>query len=475
MGFVGTAQYRPQTGEGSFEEGKYSLDQVYRVITNDVTMDGTAVVTCPGLPQEFQSHPALPQLRARRFHPVRIMPGSAIWEVTVTYETPALKESSRGSSPNDSTRGTGVETPGEHTNPLIELPVIKFHVTSREVPIVQVYDAVTGILKPPTSSNGEPYDPPPRMLKRFITLEISRNEPLTANHPGLAIAYTNAVNSDVFWGLAPGVWMIKDITAERAVKQLANGDVYVYLRVTYQLEGTDTWDLNILDYGSFYMVQNSANANAPAQILKFLTTDGHPTVGPLNGMGAPLVRNQQVSLNVGTATFTIVSPAPGNTLKNGDVVQFATVGGSLPIGIFPGVAYFVRNAAGSPTGNQFQIAATVSGNIITAGSFQRGGFLNLGKPEVTYMATAGITVGMNVSGNGIPGGTTVIAVQGAAGLIVLSNNATLSDFEPLTFTAAATNTGITYVSQPVIWNTIRPYPRLPYSFLNLPQSWASVQ
>jgi hypothetical protein len=479
MGFIGTAQLRPTSGQVTWDNGKYQIKEIFRIITDNVQMEGDQVLSCPGMPRIYDPHPRLPLLRARRFQADRIMPASTIWEAEVTFETPERREGyGAGPRQNESTRGTGVETPGQNTNPLLELPSIKFDFTEREVPITQVTDAVTQIVKPPTSSQGEPYDPPPKMLKVTMTLDIARNEPLWANHPALGIAYANAQNADKFWGMAPGVWRIKKISPERQVKQQPDGGTAVFLRVVYQLEAADTWDLYVLDYGTWYLAVNASPGmgTAAAQIIKFQTSDGHPTAGALDGQGGPLVRNRQVTINTGTSTITIVSPAPGNTLNNGNIVTFNNVNGALPIGIAPGTAYFVRNVAGFPLGNSFQIADTIDGNVLTVGSFSRGAFLSSGKPEATNMIATGIAIGMNISGNGIPGGTTVTAVEPAAGLIVMSANATVDDFQILTFTAAATTTGVTFVSQPAVWNIIRPPPgRKPFAPLGLPQSWFEVQ
>jgi hypothetical protein len=406
MGFIGTAQLRPSTGPVTWDNGKYSIREIFRIITDNVQMEGDQVLYCPGMPRIYDPHPRLPLLRARRFQADRIMPASAIWEAEVTFETPERREGyGAGPRQNESTRGTGVETPGQNTNPLLELPSIKFDFTEREIPITQVVDAITQITKPPTSSNGEIYDPPPKMLKVTMTLDIARNEPLWANHPALGIAYANAQNADVFWGMSAGVWRMKKISPERQVKQLTDGGTAVFLRVVYQLEATDTWDLYLLDYGSYYLTVNVSPGmgTSAAMTTRFTTSDQYPTVGPLDGQGGALARNRQVTASGNF--LTIVSPAPGNVLLVNSIVQFSNVGGHVPGGLTAGAAYYVINPNGVPS--TFQVSLTQGGQPIT-----------------------------------------------------------LTD----------TGTGTTYVSQPAVYNIIRPPPgRKPFAPLGLPQSWFEVQ
>ena len=62
------------------------------------------------------------------------------------------------------------------------------------------------------------------------------------------------------------------------------------------------------------------------------------------------------------------------------------------------------------------------------------GTLSTGSPTVSVPSTTGIGVGYQVTGTGIPGGTTVTAIGSSGSQVTLSQNATASGGENLTFT-----------------------------------------
>jgi hypothetical protein len=62
------------------------------------------------------------------------------------------------------------------------------------------------------------------------------------------------------------------------------------------------------------------------------------------------------------------------------------------------------------------------------------GTLSTGSPTVSVPSTTGIGVGYQVTGTGIPGGTTVTAIGSSGSQVTLSQNATANGGENLTFT-----------------------------------------
>ncbi len=62
------------------------------------------------------------------------------------------------------------------------------------------------------------------------------------------------------------------------------------------------------------------------------------------------------------------------------------------------------------------------------------GTLSTGSPTVSVRSTTGIGVGYQVTGTGIPGGTTVTAIGSSGSQVTLSQNATVNGGENLTFT-----------------------------------------
>ncbi len=365
MSVVGNAAEMSNSPRGSFETGKYTIIRDFRVIVNSKSDDPIVVVNAPLLPIMYEEYPTNSEMRVRHYDCERIAPGGLVWKVTVTYETPSEKEGKGGgdSSSRDSGGGTGKETEGQFENPTLELPTVKFHVSTHEDNLTLIYDTDTGVIKPVTASNGKAYDPPPKYLVRTMTLEISRNESIGAPHPDLAIAYLSCTNADVFWGQLPGVWMCKDITAERAQRQIPNGAPVPYLKVTYQFEAkANGWDLLILDSGDVYLapplaavgsglindlfapmlaVANSAygavqSAGAPTltqtrfREVPFVDVAGHPRHGPLNGQGGPLPPASTFTADSSTDKLTVpaaTAASPG-VYVNGLAVQVYNTGGS---------------------------------------------------------------------------------------------------------------------------------------------------
>jgi hypothetical protein len=153
--------------------------------------------------------------------------------------------------------------------------------------------------KPLMSSAGEIFVPPPMMDDSSLTLTMTRNEDI--NTPVLATSamFGNTVNSDVFFGLNPGQVKCQNITCQRQVKQLPNGTVFPYLRVTYLFHAKSTWDTQLLDKGSYYRFR--ASTSLPWTKQKFITDDGQPRDGLLDGFGQKLADG-------GTPVFIIVHP-----------------------------------------------------------------------------------------------------------------------------------------------------------------------
>lgn len=140
--------------------------------------------------------------------------------------------------------------------------------------------------KPLRSSAGEVFVPPPMMDDAMLILTITRNEDLNSPVLQTSALFQNAVNLDGFFGLNPGQVKCQCITCQRQTKQLPDGTTYAYLRVTYLFHVKATWDIQLLDKGSYYLFQSSIMA--PVTKQKFITDDGQPRDGLLDGNGGKL-------------------------------------------------------------------------------------------------------------------------------------------------------------------------------------------
>jgi hypothetical protein len=319
------------------------------------------------------------------------------------------------------------------------MPLVKWHSTNRESLITQIYDNTTGIFKPCTSSNGEVYDPPPKFIDGYDQLEITRNESISYPQPQTAILYKNAVNTDRFWGQAPGIWRCDKISPERQERQIPSGGRFPFLRTTYIFEANPAgWDLSLMDYGTFYLEEDPRNANPlalgsfPVQKRRFMTEDNHPTSGALNGRGGPLAQKIEVQIvDSASSVFTIAATTPSIKFQSGDLVQLSNTGGRLnsvkaiggrtvqnpapnyPMGLTQGGVYYVTNPGDTASGGQE---------------------FDLSPVKPTAANSSGQKLRVNDDG-----------------------------------------TGTHYISQPGVFFTIRPYKRLPFARLALPQGFAQVQ
>jgi hypothetical protein len=292
----------------------------------------------------------------------------------------------------------------------LERPSVKFHTSGREVSLTKIYDNISNTLKPCTASNGEVFDPPPKTMDRMLTLEIQRNESIATPHPALAIQYINACNSDVFWGMAAGVWLCKGINPERQERRTPAGAIFPFLRTSYTFEArAEGWDLQLLDYGTKYISQtrvSAAVASSPPITRQFVTTENHPTSGLLNGRGGALPDKIPFTADNGTSLLTTPATTTGATFANGDLVQLTNIGGALPDGLVAYRNYYIKDPNPSGGGQAFNLSLTSGGATVS------------------------------FSDNG---------------------------------------TGTHYIGSPGVFFTIRPFARLPFAALGLPQNFMLVQ
>ena len=197
-----------------------------------------------------------------------------LWEVTVGYSSKHEDQ-----DPN--------EDNGEEEQLEFEPPEVSLTFTRKTRAItgaatltdsygVVVANAFGGV----TTSAGEPFDPPAEEEIFLPVLTISRNE-INANF-ALWNDYSNSVNSVAFLGAPPRTVRLAVEARKQYKKNLR------YYRVSYVCEFDDlTWDLQLLDIGSWYL---EAGAGGVIERKYFLTEDDppQPRLGLLNGFGVPL-------------------------------------------------------------------------------------------------------------------------------------------------------------------------------------------
>ncbi len=488
MAVVGSAQLMARDIEATFEAGKFSVRVPYRIITNDRNDGPLTVCSASGLPAFGDlyafGNESDDEMRLRSYQPQRIGDAATlVWVVWCQYSTPEQKDYGRGGEHTGGLGGgTGRESAAEFTNPLLETPSVKFHSSGREVPIFQIRDNITGTFKPATASNGEPFDPPPKTTSRVLTLEIVRNEPLSANQPAIAIQYQDAVNSDTFWGMPRGTWKVKEIVPERQERQIQGGTRVPFLRVAYSFEGRpEGWDVNLLDYGSFYLQNDPKGSAFPQKKTQFRTSEGHPTSGPLNGKGGALPGRMQFTVDTSTDIVTVPSNPAGITFSNGDLVLVEAASGStLPTPLSRRRSYYVSGSSG--------LAFTLSGTV--AGEIESIDF-TVSPNQVTTKTPHGLTTGntvviadaqciefsdtdsvINTYWTIIVTGTRTFTLNGSV-VAPLAYERGGKVMRPIDITTAGT--GTFYIWSPGVFFRIRPQNWLPFAALGLPGSFTQVQ
>lgn len=235
------------------------FDKRYRVLTDDA-LDGLPVVlSASGLPSVFDLYTdpngnlvvgcICTDLQASQDE------NPYVWEVVATFSTLAADPSKQEELP---TRRP---------------PEIRWSTTQYQRVIQQ-----DGIGFPIQNSAREPFDPPVEVDDSRPTLHISRYQ--SSFDPNVMSDYKNAVNSDTFFGFAPGTVMCKGISA---ASHYENG-VFCW-KVDYEFHmRPDGWQLKLLDQG--YRTFNRDTNKWETIIASDGTLLSSPTL--LNGYGKEL-------------------------------------------------------------------------------------------------------------------------------------------------------------------------------------------
>jgi hypothetical protein len=262
-----------------------TYQRIFVVETDSDHTGAREVSFCPGLPflgyqyQTSTEYDPLARCISRNAAPV----GNSrrLWEVTVNY-------SSKHDDPE--------EENNEEESLELEPPEVSFDFATRMRVVQQASQILSstdeGVVLDneygaPTTSAGEPFDPPPEIEEHFPVLTITRNE-LFLNVNQIR-DYVNCVNSDNFQGGGPRTVKLNGISTRKQYKKNLR-----YWRTTYTLEfRPDTWDLQLLDIGSYslrFVVDPEDITNVTTERVYFLTDDDppQPRLGLLDGAGNPL-------------------------------------------------------------------------------------------------------------------------------------------------------------------------------------------
>lgn len=268
---------RAEGRQRNVTKDEITYQRIFVVETDNDHIGAREVSFCPGLPflgyQYTTSTEFDPLARCISRNAAPVGNSRRLWEVVVNY-------SSKHDDPE--------EENNEEESLELEPPEVSFDFATRMKVIQtasQVFDPLGNLLDNPFSgpatSAGEPFDPPPEIEVHYPVLTITRNE-LFLNVNQIR-DYVNCVNSDNFQGGGPRTVKLNGISTRKQYKKNLR-----YWRTTYTLEfNPETWDLQLLDIGSYY---TTINPDGPNFKNYFLTDDDppQPRLGLLNGLGGYL-------------------------------------------------------------------------------------------------------------------------------------------------------------------------------------------
>lgn len=235
--------------------------RVFRVITNDPKDEPWVVGSATGLPilfDPYQGQNGAIDLnsRALRIEPRQSEDDPYIWEVVIEYGTKF-----------ENFDPANYET-GGYENPILRPPDIRWSFVSFQKPIDK--DLLGNAI---VNSAQDPYDPPVTVDDHRPVLTYERNE--LVFDPELAIAYMDAVNTDVFLGALPGQAKVAGIEAVRVFEHNL-----FFWRVNYEIHfRREGWDLIIINRGYHYLDAGESKAindkfGQPVSSPKLLTAAG---------------------------------------------------------------------------------------------------------------------------------------------------------------------------------------------------------
>jgi hypothetical protein len=234
-----------------------------------------------GLPQPYEPYPTDFGAVVRNIIAVQREASRLVWDVAVEYDSEYERRDNPFTEPPD------IELDSEtYEQPLPGRAQTTFDATQ---PSPQSQDPTNssqnanprwgeGIV----TSAGEPFDPPPTQQESRPVIRFTRNQAsLTVANK---VKYENTVNSQGWSGLQARQAWLRSIRGTSHVQKsttVGTADLH-YIRVTYEFVlKAETWDLQLLDIGSYYLEYSGATSTVLAT-PGFKTSTGEPRLGLLD-------------------------------------------------------------------------------------------------------------------------------------------------------------------------------------------------
>ena len=151
------------------------------------------------------------------------------------------------------------------------------------------------------------------MEKAEFRLSVTRYAFSASSWTGLAMTYTNAVNSDTWHGGAPGTWKCQGCSAQLVTESL-NGASFTLWEIAWEFAyRVDGWQLKLLDIGYNQLVNEDGEPSQSGDKKKAIVgPDKKPVSGPvgLNGFGVAVTPPAEPAV----LTFDVYQSQPFGTV-----------------------------------------------------------------------------------------------------------------------------------------------------------------
>jgi hypothetical protein len=254
------------TGNTSVGQGSKTTFQRKFLVETSTVYDGPVVAMyAAGVPADWSyylfgnEYHLYCRLRSKSAQ--RKGPNSLFWVVTCNYETEDEEEEEDQDDPTAEKAKLSFDY--ETTQELVEAT---FQTSA---------DPVDGV----RNSAGELFKQQPTHEVDNIVINITRNENINTDVGTLANTFNNSINSGAWGGFAAHTLRLR-MRAERAFREIGESKTQVpYLIVSYSIKHREqTWDLVLLDHGSYYL-------DASQNKINFKTENGENYLGLLDGSG----------------------------------------------------------------------------------------------------------------------------------------------------------------------------------------------
>lgn len=306
MAAVGTASELDLGREGGDDEnGGKNKTRVFGVVTDNAHDDDAIALNAPGIPpigaQYVTSTTSDLASRVVSRRAVQDPKSRLFWRVEVSYsnvydlealqavdaplaEPPDIRHESETFDEPLPGMPTGVSAESENVPQTAPVADLIDPTKPRNDQQYVNWSGGRGIV----NSAGWPYNPPPTQPATRPIIIFTRNE---LDYTLLKkVRYENSVNSNVWNGLNPRQAWCRSVTAEQYIwRGLGAVPDQYYYRVTYTFAiKWESWDLQLLDYGWYYLKwsetqgQGGIDGGETPTIKTFSTNDGDPVFGLLD-------------------------------------------------------------------------------------------------------------------------------------------------------------------------------------------------